>query len=366
MKKQALALLLTSAMCVSLTSTSFATPTKEVQVLVNGDFMNMLVPPVIKQGHVLVPVRELSEALGYTVKWEQSSKTVYLDNEEERSDAQNPSNEKIIVNGNPIASDIPPQIIQGRTMVSVRTISEALGAKASWDQANRRVTVDTLKNTVSFPENVPLSFEPLDLQNIEQLSSIPSTWVKQDTITIGQIDQTEIEMDLYKVDSDIVPIINGIFSYKGQQFVVNDLNAWTINEVEFQQLNLEFGIEGNKYLIMSAIGVEYASKIILFDQINEEWLVLDTWGTLVASDSHGLYIQFPGRGTNPPDFSFIRLQNNRFVRASMNEIFQPFLESLDLGRERLASRFVTKDEQAECICQLKIQPHSHLISGHLA
>ncbi|MGD0153705.1 MAG: copper amine oxidase N-terminal domain-containing protein [Thermacetogeniaceae bacterium] len=49
---------------------------------------------------------------------------------------------KIVVNGKEIASDVPPQIVDGRTLVPLRTVAEALGSQVNWDSATRSVIVN--------------------------------------------------------------------------------------------------------------------------------------------------------------------------------------------------------------------------------
>lgn len=48
---------------------------------------------------------------------------------------------RLIVNGKDIYSDVPPQIINGRTMIPARALAESLGAKVAWDDVNSSVTV---------------------------------------------------------------------------------------------------------------------------------------------------------------------------------------------------------------------------------
>ncbi len=48
---------------------------------------------------------------------------------------------KLIVNGNLVESDVPPQIISGRTIIPARPLAEALGAKVEWDAENNAVVV---------------------------------------------------------------------------------------------------------------------------------------------------------------------------------------------------------------------------------
>ncbi len=48
---------------------------------------------------------------------------------------------RVFVNGNEIKSDVPAQSIQGRTMVPLRAIGEALGADVKWDAGSNSVII---------------------------------------------------------------------------------------------------------------------------------------------------------------------------------------------------------------------------------
>lgn len=48
---------------------------------------------------------------------------------------------RMFVNGREVVSDVPPQIIEGRTLVPARALAEALGATVGWDAEARAVTV---------------------------------------------------------------------------------------------------------------------------------------------------------------------------------------------------------------------------------
>jgi len=53
------------------------------------------------------------------------------------------------INGSNIDFDVPPQIINDRTMVPVRAIFEALGARVSWDENTQTVTAKSDRYWVS-------------------------------------------------------------------------------------------------------------------------------------------------------------------------------------------------------------------------
>lgn len=50
---------------------------------------------------------------------------------------------KLFVNGQEIKPDVPPQIINGRTMVPIRWVAEALDADVQWSEESRSVLINT-------------------------------------------------------------------------------------------------------------------------------------------------------------------------------------------------------------------------------
>lgn len=50
---------------------------------------------------------------------------------------------KLILNGKELKSDVPPQNVNSRVLVPIRVISEAFGAKVSWDSKNNAVIIES-------------------------------------------------------------------------------------------------------------------------------------------------------------------------------------------------------------------------------
>jgi hypothetical protein len=57
---------------------------------------------------------------------------------------------KLFVNGQEIKPEVPPQIINDRTMVPVRWIAEALGADVEWNKNSKSVLI----NSKAFPAGI--------------------------------------------------------------------------------------------------------------------------------------------------------------------------------------------------------------------
>ncbi len=63
---------------------------------------------------------------------------------------------KLVVNGMVLAPDVPPQIINDRTMVPIRWVGEALGAQVAWNGKERTVTIDTPDQQKSLQRQIEL------------------------------------------------------------------------------------------------------------------------------------------------------------------------------------------------------------------
>jgi hypothetical protein len=112
---------------------------------VNGSSKTLDSPPVIKNGRTLVPIRAIIEALEGTVGWDGTARkaTVTLGSATVelwigKSAAK--------VNGistliDPANANVVPEIINGRTMLPVRFVSENLGCSVLWADATKTITI---------------------------------------------------------------------------------------------------------------------------------------------------------------------------------------------------------------------------------
>lgn len=98
------------------------------------------VSPVIENGYTLVPIRFLFEQMGADVTWNQQTQmaTVTQDN---TAITFGIDDTNAIVNGSNVSMDIPARLINDKTMVPVRFLSEELGYTVNWDGENRIITI---------------------------------------------------------------------------------------------------------------------------------------------------------------------------------------------------------------------------------
>lgn len=94
----------------------------------------------IVQGRFLVPMRGIFEALGATVHWDGDTRTV-TGTKGDISVKLTIDSKITTVNDQKLELDVPATVIEGRTYVPARFISESLGANVSWDGENRIATI---------------------------------------------------------------------------------------------------------------------------------------------------------------------------------------------------------------------------------
>jgi hypothetical protein len=98
----------------------------------------MDVLPVIQDGRTLIPVRFIAEALGATVGWngDTNEVTIMLGGRNLTFAIGEISPELYA-----LGMDVPAQIMDDRTMVPIRFISEFFGALVEWDEDTRGIEI---------------------------------------------------------------------------------------------------------------------------------------------------------------------------------------------------------------------------------
>lgn len=110
------------------------------KVIVDGVRLNPAVPPVVEQGVVLVPARDIFEALGAGVSWDGATKSVHVRKGDTHIRLQIGST-RAFVNGTAVPLAVPPRTVNGAVMVPLRFVSESLEAEVRWNGLTRTVTV---------------------------------------------------------------------------------------------------------------------------------------------------------------------------------------------------------------------------------
>lgn len=110
------------------------------QVTVNGNSVQFDQPAFIQDGRTMVPMRKIFDALGAEVSWDGDTQTVTATKGSTTISLQIGSN-VLNKNGKSIEVDVPAFLQNGRTLVPIRAISESLDASVNWDSETQTVVI---------------------------------------------------------------------------------------------------------------------------------------------------------------------------------------------------------------------------------
>lgn len=111
-----------------------------ITVKIDGQAVAFDVSPQIINNRTMVPMRKIFETLGATVEWDQNTKTV-TSTKGGTTVSLTIDNPKMSVNGNVVTLDTPACIVDNRTLVPVRAIAEAFQTEVNWDESTKTVSI---------------------------------------------------------------------------------------------------------------------------------------------------------------------------------------------------------------------------------
>ena len=123
-------------------ATPISNPTGAPQVILDGRQLTFEVPPIIENGRTLAPLRAIFEAMGASVNWENSTRTV--------TSVKGTTTVVLpigsispTVNGQVWPLEVAAKIKDGRTLAPLRFVGEAFGGKVDWNSSTRIITITT-------------------------------------------------------------------------------------------------------------------------------------------------------------------------------------------------------------------------------
>ncbi|HTV74460.1 MAG TPA: copper amine oxidase N-terminal domain-containing protein, partial [Candidatus Acidoferrales bacterium] len=113
---------------------------------------------LVRGGTILIPLRSMFEQMGATVSYDASSKTV--DVSKPGADVKvTVGKPEVVINGETRPLDVPPEIYKGHVVVPVRVISEGMGAYVQWVPDRQLVVVRYIPPTPPPPPSTPAPTE---------------------------------------------------------------------------------------------------------------------------------------------------------------------------------------------------------------
>lgn len=177
----------------------------------DGQQLSFDVLPTIDNGRTLVPLRAIFEAMGATVDWDQDRQTATAMKDGTTVILQIGSTAPTI-NGEIRELDVPAKIIEGRTLAPLRFVGEAFGGTVDWNQASQLISITSVPAPAPSPETPPA---PEDTEII-----------KVHYIDVGQGDSIYIQLP----DNNDILIDGG--SEAQAEAVINYLKAQGVDDIE--------------------------------------------------------------------------------------------------------------------------------------
>ncbi|MDR2939284.1 MAG: hypothetical protein LBV08_03075 [Clostridiales bacterium] len=137
------------AFMLALVFLMLATPiyAEGIAVYLNGEELVFDVPPQNINGRVMVPFRAIGEALGAECYWVEEDNTVIMKKQDGMVGLIIGHNKMYLSDGETVTGnielDVAPQIINSRTLVPVRAVSEGFDCTVTWDGDTKSVSITT-------------------------------------------------------------------------------------------------------------------------------------------------------------------------------------------------------------------------------
>lgn len=113
-----------------------------IRLYLDGEELESDVLPIIINERTMVPVRVIFEKLNADVEWNQEKYEVHITAPGSDIVFHIGSNTAYL-NGNEVVLDAVPVILHDRTLVPIRFVSESLGYKVSWDDLTKAVFINS-------------------------------------------------------------------------------------------------------------------------------------------------------------------------------------------------------------------------------
>lgn len=114
----------------------------KISVMVDNNEVQFDQSPIIVEGRTLVPIRAVFEQAGAKVSWDQETTTATIEGGGHKV-IIGVGNSYMFKDGKSIALDVPATVINDRTLIPIRAISEAMDYGVTWDGYHKTVLVAT-------------------------------------------------------------------------------------------------------------------------------------------------------------------------------------------------------------------------------
>lgn len=137
-----------TAVVASLLLMSPLAKADNIKVVVNGEQLTFDQPPIIINDRTMVPMRAIFEKLGAMIDWNGAAQTITAVKGDTTISIKI-GDTFFLKNSQCIIVDTPAQIVNDRTLVPIRAVSELLDCAVNWDNATKTVTISSDKTSIA-------------------------------------------------------------------------------------------------------------------------------------------------------------------------------------------------------------------------
>lgn len=137
MKKIAIAVVAAAMMML----TTIVSAETDIKIMINGEELICSPSAFLDDNRLLVPMRAIFEELDAVVDWDQEMQTVTA-NKNEFFLMMQINNQNMFLNSTKIQLEVAPMLVEERTMVPLRAVSEAFNIPVEWNEDTREVIIN--------------------------------------------------------------------------------------------------------------------------------------------------------------------------------------------------------------------------------
>lgn len=259
--------------------------TPEIRVILDDKNLAFDVDPTIIQGRTLVPMRAIFEALGLNVEWDKTN-SIAKGTSSGISISFTIGSNKAIVNGQEKIIDVPAKIINERTMIPLRFLSENMGYHVVWVGSSNLILLSKV-NIIEWRYG--------GYEKIEPYREYESKYFNGELTSVTRyngINHVVELVNLYSADGRLIPKVpefkipnygTGWFlesPYAGKTYWIslNKVNG-TEGESDFYNVSSFAPIEST--LVKEGVATGNYVKV----KIEEHFFNLDVWGKIGMSSN---------------------------------------------------------------------------------
>jgi hypothetical protein len=147
-----------------------------ISVKINENYILMDTKPVLMEKTVYVPLRFVANALNAEVIWDGDNRKITI-NDDEKCIEMTLDSKIVLVNGEQYELQSPPPVIDNRTMVPIRFITENMNCKVEWKQAT--YTVEVVREDIAVPATsiFKRSYTDEDLNLLAKIVTVEANYI---------------------------------------------------------------------------------------------------------------------------------------------------------------------------------------------